>query len=72
MYGLVGYQNTFCRHPPAGLGRMVRGVDAAYLDLLPMDSDADMGFRLVIQKGITKSQFQDYLSICLSIDWSVS
>ena len=51
---------------------MVRGVDAAYLDLLPMDSDADMGFRLVIQKGITKSQFQDYLSICLSIDWSVS
>jgi len=38
-------QTTLCRHPPAGLGRMVRGIDAAYLDLLPLETSGDMGFR---------------------------
>jgi len=38
-------QTTLCRHKPAGLGRMVRGIDAAYLDLLPLETHSDMGFR---------------------------
>lgn len=36
---------VLCRHTPSGLGRMIRGVDAAYLDLLPIDTITDMGFR---------------------------
>ena len=51
---IICYQNTFCRHPPAGLGRMVRGIDAAYLDLLPLESTTDMGYRSVIQWDIMK------------------
>ena len=38
-------QNTLCRRPPSGLGRMIRGIDAAYLDLLPLGTNTDMGFR---------------------------
>lgn len=39
--------STHCHHTPAGLGRMIRGIDAAYLDLLPLSTDltADMGYR---------------------------
>jgi len=37
--------NTLCRRPPSGLGRMIRGIDAAYLDLLPLGTNTDMGFR---------------------------
>jgi len=36
---------TLCRRPPSGLGRMVRGIDAAYLDLLPLETNTEMGFR---------------------------
>jgi len=40
--------NTICRHPPSGLGRMKRGVDVAYLDMLPFDTTTDMGYRAPI------------------------
>jgi len=40
--------NTLCRRPPSGLGRMIRGIDAAYLDLLPLETNTDMGYRAPI------------------------
>lgn len=43
---IAGYsQTTLCRRPPAGLGRMVRGVDVAYLDLLPLETNVEDGYR---------------------------
>jgi len=36
---------TLCRHKAPGLGRMVRGIDAAYLDLLPLELNTEDGFR---------------------------
>jgi len=40
--------NTICHHLPNGLDRMKRGVDVAYLDMLPRDTSTDMGYRAPI------------------------
>jgi len=43
---IAGFSTTtICRQPPSGLGRMRRGIDAAYLDLLPLETTTDMGYR---------------------------